>query len=68
MKEHTALIFSNQEGVTARVCPRGQIHLQVGYAGLTLPKDVFLDLAQVVRAVEMHLLAAPEGWRGERPH
>jgi hypothetical protein len=55
MTEQTATVFSNQEGITARVCPRGHVYLQVGHTCLTLCKQDFLDLAQIVRATERRL-------------
>ena len=55
MTEHTATVFSNQAGITARVCPRGHVYLQVGHTCLTLHKQDFLDLAQIVRATERRL-------------
>ena len=55
MTEQTATVFSNQSGITTRVCPRGQVYLQVGHTCLTLRKEDFLDLAQVVQATEHRL-------------
>jgi len=56
MMEPTATVFSNQAGITTRVCPRGHVYLQVGHTCLTLRKEDFLDLAQVVRATAQRLL------------
>jgi len=56
MTEQTATVFSNQAGITVRVCPRGHVYLQVGHTCLTLHKEDFLDLAQVVRTTAQHLL------------
>jgi len=56
MTEQTATVFSNQAGITTRVCPLGHVYLQVGHACLTLRKEDFLDLAQVVRATAQRLL------------
>ena len=58
MTEHTATVFSNQAGITARVCPRGDVSLQVGHTCLTFCKQDFLDLAQIVRATKRRLRGA----------
>jgi hypothetical protein len=55
MTEHTATVFSNQAGITARVCSRGHVYLQVGHTCLTLRRQDFLDLAQIVQATERRL-------------
>jgi hypothetical protein len=55
MTEHTATVFSNQAGVTARVSSRRHVRLQVGHTCLTLCKQDFLDLAQIVRATKRRL-------------
>jgi len=56
MTEQTATVFSNQAGITARVCSRGHVYLQVGHTCLTLHKQDFLELAQIVRTTEQRLL------------
>lgn len=56
MAEQTATVFSNQAGITTRVCPRGHVYLQVGHTCLTLRKEDFLNLAQVVRAAAQRLM------------
>lgn len=56
MAEQMATVFSNQAGITARVCPRGHVYLQVGHTCLTLRKEDFLALAQIVQATEQRLL------------
>lgn len=61
MSEHLAMVFSNQQGVAARVCPRGAVALSVGHTSLQLRKEEFLKLAQVIRAVETRL-----SWRQGR--
>lgn len=68
MEEQAAIVISNQEGITARVCPHGQIHLQIGYTNLTLPQDTFLDLAQIVRAVETHIAVSLAPRQREHTH
>jgi len=55
MTEHTATVFSNQAGITARVCSRGHVCLQVGHTCLTLRRQDFLDLAQIVQVTERRL-------------
>jgi hypothetical protein len=57
MSEPTATVFSNQTGITTRVCPRGHVDLRVGHTCLTLRKEDFLALAQVVKATEQRLSA-----------
>ena len=39
MTEQTATVFSNQAGITTRVCPRGHVYLQVEHTCLTLSKS-----------------------------
>ena len=55
MTEQPATVFSNQAGITTRVSPRGHVYLQVGHTCLTLRKEDFLDLAQIVQATERRL-------------
>lgn len=68
MEEHHATVFSNQTGISARVCPRGHVYLSVGHTCLTLRRGDFLDLAQVVRAAENHLLEDKASHQGEQTH
>ncbi len=68
MEEKYATVFSNQAGITARVCPRGHVYLHVGHTCLTLRKDDFLDLAQIIRATENHLLENKLPWPNEPHH
>jgi len=42
--------------IQARVCPRGHVYLYVGHTCLFLRQEEFLDVAQMVHAVENHLL------------
>jgi hypothetical protein len=56
MTGQTATVFSNQAGITVRVCPREHVYLQVGHTCLTFRKEDFLDLAQIIHATERHLL------------
>ncbi len=39
MTKQTATVFSNQTGISTRVCPRGHVYLQVGHTCLTLRKS-----------------------------
>jgi hypothetical protein len=55
MPKQTATVFSNQTGISTRVCPRGHVYLQVGHTCLTLRKEDFLDLAKIVQATEHRL-------------
>jgi hypothetical protein len=57
MTEQTAMVFSNKAGITTRVCPRGHVYLQVGHTCLTLRKEDFLALADVVKATAQRLSA-----------
>lgn len=52
MKPHYSTVFSNQQGIAARVCPRRVIALSIGHTALTLRRDDFLRLAQVIREAE----------------
>jgi hypothetical protein len=56
MTERMATVFSNQTGITTRVCPRGHVYLQVGHTCLTLRKEDFLALAHVVKVTKQRLL------------
>lgn len=49
MDHHYSAVFSNQQGISARVCPRGVVALSIEHTSLTLRKFDFLRLAQVVR-------------------
>jgi hypothetical protein len=48
--------FVKAMDIQARVCPRGHVYLYVGHTCLFLRQEEFLDVAQMVRAVENHLL------------
>jgi hypothetical protein len=52
MEHHYSTVFSNQQGIAARVCPRGVIALSIGHTALTLRRADFLRLAQVIREAE----------------
>jgi len=68
MKEHYSTVFSNQQGVAARVCPRGVIALSIGHTSVTLQKTDFLRLAQVIRGVENRVGGRQEVCPGEQRH
>lgn len=68
MEQHYSTVFSNSQGITARVCPRGIIALSIGHTSLTLRATDFLRLAQVVRSAEMHLCQRQEARIGEPQH
>jgi len=68
MEEKYATVFSNQTGISARVCPHGHVYLHIGQTCLALGKDDFLDLAQVIRAAENHLLGSNIPWPNEPHH
>ena len=42
--------------IQARICPGGHVYLYVGHTCLFLRQEEFLDVAQIVHAVENHLL------------
>ena len=42
--------------IQARVCPGGHIYLYVGHTCLFLRQEEFQEVAQIVHAVEDHLL------------
>jgi len=59
--------------IQARVCPQGHVYLYVGHTCLFLRQEEFLDVAQIVHAVESHLLEdvtemASEQLPNERSH
>jgi hypothetical protein len=68
MNHHYSTVFSNQKGIAARVCPRGVVALSIGHTALTLRKDDFLRLAQVIRDTERQVVSRQEAFLGERQH
>ncbi len=68
MKEHHATVFSNQQGIAARVCSRGVITLSIGHTSVTLQKTDFLRLAQAIRGVESRVGGRQEARPGEQRH
>jgi len=68
MEHHYSTVFSNQEGISARVCPRGVIALSIGHTSLTLRKADFLRLAQVIRETENRVYEGRTVRTGEQRH
>lgn len=68
MEDKSMTTFSHPAGISARVCPRGHVYLYIGNTCVSLRKDDFLELAQIVRATENHLLVNQFSWRGEQKH
>jgi len=68
MKDHYTTVFSNQHGIVARACSGGVVFLSVGHTCLTLRKEEFLRLAQVVRTTEIHSFEQRDGGVEERRH
>lgn len=68
MDHHYSTVFSNQQGIAARVCPRGVIALSIGHTALTLRKDDFLRLAQVIREAGNHVDERRAICTGEQRH
>ncbi|MGE0679727.1 MAG: hypothetical protein AB7P69_02300 [Candidatus Binatia bacterium] len=57
MNNHTHLMQSIKAmDIQARVCPGGHVYLYVGHTCLFLRQEEFLDVAQIIHAVENHLL------------
>jgi hypothetical protein len=55
IEQDQAVLVPNKMDIEARVCPRGHVYLYVGHTCLFLQQDEFLDMAQIVHAVERHL-------------
>ncbi len=68
MAGHYMNVFSNQQGIAARVCSRGIVALSVGHTCLTLRKEEFLRLAQIVRAAATQLFGQREAGLAEPQH
>lgn len=57
MKNHSCpRQFLKAMDIQARICPGGRIYLYVGHTRLFLRQEEFRDVAQIVHAVEDHLL------------
>ncbi len=52
LREQFVKVFTNDAGMTARVCPQGHVYLQVGHTCISFRKEHFVDLAQIVHAAE----------------
>ena len=63
-----AKVFTNDAGITARVCPQGHVYLQVGHTCLSFRTEHFVDLAQVVHAAERHILETSPHWTSHTQH
>lgn len=68
MEPHYTNVFSNQAGITARVCSRGSVSLSVGHTCLTLRKEEFLRLAHIVRTAETKLFGQRTAGQAEQQH
>jgi hypothetical protein len=68
MDHHYSTVFSNQQGISAQVCPRGVIVLSIGHTSLTLRKADFLRLAQVVRGATSRHCGQQTAGREEQRH
>ena len=68
MKDHDMTVFSNQQGMAARVCSRGVIALSIGHTSVTLQKTDFLRLAQVIRSTEKRVGKKQHSYPGEAQH
>ena len=54
-RDHTAPVTKHMS-IQTRVCLCGSVYLYVGHTCVYLRQDEFLDVAQIVYAVEDHLL------------
>lgn len=68
MEDKNTTVASPQTGISARVCPRGHVSLHIGNTCVSLWKDDFLELAQIVRVTENHLLRNQFSWQSEQKH
>ena len=67
-QDQFAKIFTNDAGITARVCPQGHVYLQVGHTSISFKKEHFVDLAQVVHAAERHIVESGTHWASQTRH
>ncbi len=67
-QDQFAKVFTNDAGITARVCPQGHVYLHVGHTCISFRKEHFVDLAQVVHAAEQHLLETGPHWTSQIRH
>ena len=68
LPDQFAKVFTNEAGITARVCPEGHVFLQVGHTCISFRKEHFVDLAQVVHAAERHILETSSHWSSHTQH
>jgi hypothetical protein len=68
MKDHYTTVFSNQQGIVARVCSGGVVSLSIGHTSVTLQKTDFLRLAQVIRGAESRVGRRQDIYPGEARH
>jgi hypothetical protein len=68
IQEHNAIIFSNQRGLSARICPRGSVAVCIGHTCISLRKSDFLDLAEIIMATQQHVLAGECVEHGQTKH
>ena len=68
LQDQFAKVITNEAGITARICPEGHVFLQVGHTCISFRKEHFVDLAQVVHAVERHILEASSHWNSHTQH
>lgn len=54
--DHHPLHSAKAMDIQVRMCPGGHVYLYVGHTCLFLRQEEFLDVAQIVHAVENHLL------------
>ena len=68
LQDQFAKVFTNEAGITARICPEGHVFLQVGHTCISFRKEHFVDLAQVVHAAERHILETSSHWSAHTQH
>ena len=56
IQENNTVIFSNQRGLSTRICPRGSVAVCVGHTSISLHKADFLDLVDIIVATQQALL------------
>jgi hypothetical protein len=66
--QHRTLLSSSPMAIHTKVCPCGSVYLYVGHTCLFLRQEEFLDVAQIIRAVESHLLNNAGETLDERSH
>ena len=56
IQDNNTAIFTNQRGLSTRICPRVSVAVCVGHTCVSLRKSDFLDLAEIIIATQRHLL------------